>query len=374
MTQFSIFAVDDSAQQRLLLESAFPDDFAVETFESADRCLEQLATRRPDLFLLDVEMPGIDGYELCRRIKARADTSDTPVLFISSHDDLESRLRGYDMGGEDFISKPIDVAEVRQKVAVVRRIRAERVGLAARIEESDLLSSMIMSNLDEYAVLIKFLRRLNTCITCREVAEALLALLCACRLGGAIRLRLDSGNLTLSESGENRPLEIAVMDDLSGRERIAESARRLAVNFGRVTVMINDLPRGDSDYSGRMRDHFAIAAESADAKLAALIASEAHARARADIAQAFEEVVATVADFRHRFEIARRDGSELGEEMIDDLSAAFASLALANEREEQILDIVRVKAERLRDLYDFGDRTEAALKNVSSRLAMALGQ
>ena len=93
-TDYRIFVVDDDATTRLLLSTMLGASFTVECFDTAEACLKRLDEQRPDLFLLDVGLPGIDGYELCRRIKAAPDTVQMPVVFLSGRDNPEDILAG----------------------------------------------------------------------------------------------------------------------------------------------------------------------------------------------------------------------------------------------------------------------------------------
>ncbi len=121
---FTLFIVDDAKSARILLESAFGQECRVESFATAEDCLARMQQDdcAPDLFLLDVDLPGMDGYTLCREIKDLPGLDNVPVIFISSLDDLESRLEGYDAGGLDYVIKPYNLAELKQKVGAARRL------------------------------------------------------------------------------------------------------------------------------------------------------------------------------------------------------------------------------------------------------------
>ena len=168
---FTVFSVDDSEFDRRLLQSALARDYRVESFATAEACLTRLGEdgARADLFLLDVDLPGMDGYSLCRRLREQACGKGAAVIFISALNDLESRMEGFDAGGTDFMAKPINLRELRQKIETAHRLSSERRTLASRVAESETLTSLILSNLDEYVVLIKFLRALNECDSVRGV-------------------------------------------------------------------------------------------------------------------------------------------------------------------------------------------------------------
>ena len=91
--EFPIVIVEDSKSARQFLELTLQNDYPVQSFESAEACLEGLKDAAPALFLLDVELPGMNGYHLCEQLKQTESICHVPVLFISTRSELESRLR-----------------------------------------------------------------------------------------------------------------------------------------------------------------------------------------------------------------------------------------------------------------------------------------
>ena len=94
--------------------------------------LAMAAEAAPDLILLDVMMPGIDGFEVCRRIRADTRLAEIPIILVTALDDPASRLLGIEAGADDFVSKPIDRAELRARVRTVTRLNRYRKMVAER--------------------------------------------------------------------------------------------------------------------------------------------------------------------------------------------------------------------------------------------------
>ena len=104
-----VLVVDDDAVMRMLEQEALSQfEFEVEQAADGEQALDLLAGPLPDLALLDVDMPGIDGFEVCRRIRLRHDMTVLPVIMVTGMDDLESINRAYQSGANDFIAKPIN--------------------------------------------------------------------------------------------------------------------------------------------------------------------------------------------------------------------------------------------------------------------------
>lgn len=369
---YCIFVVDDDNTARLLLNAMLSSAYCVECFESAEACLGRLSAQRPDLFLLDVGLPGMDGYELCRQIKSSPEIAQVPVVFLSGHDSAEDILAGYDAGGQDYIVKPFNINNLKRKIENLQRIELEKRALAEQAQASDQLASLVMASLDEYAVLIQFLRTLNECHSPAAIVEAILRVLTAARLEGAVQIRLRNFEKTYSPSGENWPLEVAVINHVRTLDRIFEFKCRSAYNFEHITLLVTNMPIENTELCGRIRDNLAIVAESANAKLAALQTFNDNATLRQKIAQTLSGVESTVADFAKRYDEARFQGTVFTTQFLDDLLGAFAHLGMSSQQEEEILELVRQRAERLVSLYDIAGETEMTLKQLGGQLGTIL--
>ncbi len=112
-----LLIVDDQPHSRLLLGDLLESiGYRVSEAENGQQALQMLPSLQPDLVLLDVMMPGLDGFEVCRRIKADEETRLIPVVLITAASDRKNRLRGIEAGADDFLSKPFDEAELLARV------------------------------------------------------------------------------------------------------------------------------------------------------------------------------------------------------------------------------------------------------------------
>ena len=127
-----ILAVDDTAESLILLTEIFTaEGYQVRPADSGELAIAAAAAIKPELILLDIRMPGMDGFEVCRRLKARIDTRDVPIIFISASADAEERLQLWKFGGVDFVSKPFDKHELIARVGS----RLELSRLQKRLEQ-----------------------------------------------------------------------------------------------------------------------------------------------------------------------------------------------------------------------------------------------
>ncbi|HEY9622784.1 MAG TPA: response regulator [Crinalium sp.] len=120
MSQLSldnILIVDDHLNNLQVLSTLLSQEgYRVRKATSGTFALKAIQSELPDLILLDVQMPQMDGYEVCSRLKANAETCDIPVIFLSAMDDVNDKLRAFTIGGADYVTKPFQGLEVLARV------------------------------------------------------------------------------------------------------------------------------------------------------------------------------------------------------------------------------------------------------------------
>ncbi len=116
-TNSLILIVDDSlGNLQILADMLRSKNYHLQVARDGIAALEVAAQRAPDLILMDVVMPEMDGYEVCRRLKRQPGTKETPIIFISALSDIDDKLKGFEAGGVDFITKPFQRAEVFARI------------------------------------------------------------------------------------------------------------------------------------------------------------------------------------------------------------------------------------------------------------------
>jgi signal transduction histidine kinase/DNA-binding response OmpR family regulator len=215
-----VLIVDDERANRDLLKVMLaPEGFLLLTASSGEEALALLAHQPPDLILLDVMMPGMDGYEVAGKIKGNPDTSSVPIIMVTAMDDHKARLLGLNAGVEDFLTKPLDRAELRVRVnnllklkmygdklrATLTALESANESLDRRTREIEAAQTVAGAATARLARLQKITAALGSTVTQDEVAdsvlrEAIIAL--ECEAGAVVIKNEEGGELTLlRESG-----------------------------------------------------------------------------------------------------------------------------------------------------------------------------
>ena len=120
----NIMVVDDSPQNLRLLEKMFRENgYYVIPVPNGEMALKIAAKNPPDIILLDINMPDMDGYEVCEHLKQMENAKDIPVLFVSAFDDTGAKLKAFELGGHDYVTKPFQLDEVRARVETHLHLR-----------------------------------------------------------------------------------------------------------------------------------------------------------------------------------------------------------------------------------------------------------
>jgi len=124
LSESRILIVDDVKANVDVLVQALKDDYKLSIALDGFAALRSVERHPPDLVLLDIVMPGPDGYEVCRRLRANEATREVPVMFLSSLDDVTDKTRGFEAGGNDYLTKPFEMLEVKARVRSLLRSKA----------------------------------------------------------------------------------------------------------------------------------------------------------------------------------------------------------------------------------------------------------
>lgn len=368
--QLRVFVVDDDQIILEVLSELLEDEFRIETFDSAKKCLLRLEASLPDLILLDVTMPEMDGYAFCRHLKEDWNTQDIPVIFVSANDDIETRLLCYDAGGDDFVLKPVDTQELRRKIKVCGRILAEKHALREQAGYAQRTAMTAMTSMSELGVVLQFLSKSFACNTRADLAQAVIAAMLQFDLQAAVLLGGDEGILSVSHNGRNVPLELSILKHVRHSDRIFQFKSRCVFNYENITLMVNNMPLGDAERCGRIRDNGALLAEGAAARLRAIEAEQRGARQRAGIESALPHIHSTLDAVQTNY---RRNCLELTQVMIEfqeGLLKSYVHLGLSDSQEEHLTAMADTYMQRMVGTQDESlqivGRLEALARSLQS--------
>ncbi|MCU7923597.1 MAG: response regulator [Candidatus Thiodiazotropha sp. (ex Dulcina madagascariensis)] len=254
-----ILVVDDQPANLKSLEQILRADYRVSLAPNGQGCLDQLARESPDLILLDVDMPLMDGLSVCRLIKANPATSMIPVIFVSALSRLSERLAGYQAGADDYVSKPYDVEELLVKIRIALNnshdleIARQRSTLAREeMEES-------LATCTELGELARFIGDSLDCDDVRTLGERMLDTFE--RFGLRVIVRMIASGHYISHAGEVGVLDREMMENMYGKGRMIDFGHRTLINADSVSVLVRNMPVHDSVRYQRWKENLNLLVE-----------------------------------------------------------------------------------------------------------------
>ena len=162
MEPHEILVVDDTPQNvKLLVDLLSAKGFAVRSASSGRGALEELARKVPDLVLLDVMMPDMNGYEVCKKIRENPDTELLPVVMVTALDPTKERVKGIEAGADDFLTKPIQIGEILARVRSLLRIKTLHETVRSQAAELAEWNRMLEQRVEEQVAELNRLQRLK---------------------------------------------------------------------------------------------------------------------------------------------------------------------------------------------------------------------
>jgi DNA-binding response OmpR family regulator len=340
--------------------------------EQALALLAEMGAAPFDVVFLDIEMGmGIDGYETCRRLREVAATRDLPVIFLSGHDSLDDRMRAYDAGGSDFMSKPFVPEEVLRKAGVAIRHNRRQ---AVAVENDHVMSDTTMTaltSLAETGVILKFSRGALTCRSLHSLAVLAIESMGVYKIDCHIQLRSPTQVMTLTPRGVASPLEESIIVNSKDRGRIFSFGNRLVVNYENASLLVTNMPVEDDDFCGRIRDHAATLAEAAEAAVENInLRTEAIIRADElrDLANTSSKAIEALRGSYHDMQFATR--LEL-EAMTDSIEGMYVHLGLTDKQENTISNTARDAVERVLTLLERSKELDQNFAGIVESLTKA---
>jgi len=361
-----IAIVDDNLTQRMILTRLLEKDYTVASFDSGSSFLASADSF--DAVLLDIDMPDINGYDTCRRFREQLRGADVPIIFVSAHDTTPERVAAYEAGGDDFLTKPIAAHELRHKLGNAIELREKMRTLASQSTDAQRLAFTAMSSMGDLGVVIEFLRKSAMATSYPAIATRLVAAMKAWGLRGAVEVRGRHQQVALNAEGPMTAMQAAVLEKLRDIGRIFEMGSRAVINFDNVSLLVENLPVDDPDKVGRLRDHLAVLAESADMRLAALDATSERDLQKQGIEAALDELRAAMQQATRHSGISHRQGRSAVLESIEQLGRVVPTLGLTEVQTSYLSDLISHAGDETQHYFDEVAQQESDFADVAARL------
>ncbi len=328
-----ILIIDDADFTAIYIEGLIGDQYQIiHALDGASGVAE--ATRHlPDLILMDVEMPEMDGYEACRLIKQAARTAEIPVIFLSARVGDDDRLAGYEAGGEDYITKPFSPDELKRKIELAFRDLALRKALHRQLENATQTAMTAMSSMGDIGIIMRLMRNMQRCLDLKTLGESVQEAMHGFSLQFSFQLRDEQDILSLTSDGPCSPLEASVLGNMQHCARIVDLGNRSAFNYPGCSIIVKEMPLHDPDLYGRIKDNIAIVAEAVDIHILYLSSIKAALKRGEMLLGLLNRSMDGLRTIEQGYRTQRVASSRIFNQLVEGIEGSFVSLGLTEDQE-----------------------------------------
>ncbi len=366
MNRKSVFVVDDEPDFLELIQAILEDDFDVSVMTTEQEALDKCAEALPDIILLDVGMPDMDGYQVCREVK-NSDADDTiSVIFISGRDSLKERLAGYNVGADDYIAKPVDLEELLVKVHTIRKFQLSKDNLKQQEILSRSMAFQAMSEAAQYGSVLQFFKKAASCSSYNEIAQAVVEVCTEFCLSCAVQIRGEEALTLRSSGGPCSPIEHQLFELLSSRGRIFTFKRRGMFNDGDISILVTNIPIEDKNRSGRLVDLLAAIVEAAQSAIVSL----ARLNTLKNLLASTQTTLATISK---NYSAQKSETVSIIDKMIIDMEVAIGAMGMTDEQEQYFVNLAESTLADLLKQHSEDHVIEKSLGDIVSEMQKYAG-
>lgn len=329
---------DDKFIHKIIAKTLNSESMAVRSAYSGEQGLELAQQSPPDLILLDVEMPGIDGYQTCEQLRESVITKSVPILFLSSRSSLMERLKGYQAGADDYITKPFEEDLLKARIAVLLKFKSERKRLQEKSKSAEEMAVTAMTSTSELGLAIQFLENSILYSNSADLMKGLLECTSQFDLDCIARVKEHENHSWHTISAAISPIEKEMLEMTDRNTRFIDFSQQTIVNYPMVSLFVRNMPIGDQERYGRIKDLLPILLSSANVKLGALENLRSLNQQNKDMLNIFKDIRVSLFEMGNTILENRTDAKKVTGELVQDLHGDLMRMDLDEDQEIYLLD------------------------------------
>lgn len=369
--QPTILLVEDDDFAAMVTAEMLASDFIVHHVENGQAALDYVAKQMPDLVLLDVSMPGMSGYEVCRTLRNDSAFDGLPILFLSGLVSEEERLAGYEAGGDDYLAKPVAAGELRHKIDLALKNYVERRRLKADLATTFATAMTAMTSAADMGTVLQYIRTSFNCPDYATLCREMLNTLGSYGVEANVQIRGKQGIVSIGTNGPCSPLEESVLANMSRQDRLFEFSSCLSCSYEHITIIIKNVDRNDSERHGRLRDNLALLAEGADVRIIALDSSADLEKEHEALTQLIASTRKALQDIDQGQKQQRIDSKQIFQDLQEAFERRLLTIGISVSQEDELAELIRDASNRALALYDEGMSIETHMEIILRQLEIA---
>lgn len=363
-----ILVVDDSPNEVRILMELLKDDYAVVAATTGQKAIDiVLGDNAPDLVLMDVTMEPMDGYEACKEIHEIH--RNLPVVFVSANTETSEILKGFEAGGIDYLTKPIDEKVLESKLSLIIKLASEQKNLVNERKQASEMVNTALASAGKMSVLFNFLRSGLKLKDQHELLEKIIQSMQDFSLEGSAQVRGDEV-ISISTQGEINPLEKELLArSINMEERILQKGTRMIVCFESCSILVRNMPVDDDLAFGELKDNLMLLAEDSH-NLNLKIAQEQNLNDRRSVmvAKAIKDSQGALQEFEHYQKVHKENSIKIMDDLMTEVENSYFEMGLTDNQEVQISTIISNKVHEALEHMEGGLQLDSQMKAITESL------
>ncbi|EGI74654.1 MULTISPECIES: response regulator transcription factor [Pseudoalteromonas] len=286
-----VLAIDDDKYVHHIIEESLAGFCKIIHAKDGDEGLRLTNKYNPDIILLDIEMPGMSGYDVCKAIKHSESTQDIPVMFLSSKIELSDRVKGYSVGASDYITKPFNAEELIARIKVLYEYRQQCAKLKLDIAKANKTAEIAMTESGDMGRIMRYVGQSYHANNFQSLSEHFFAFFAPLNLDVVVVFWYQGTGVFYSQQSGVCPLEQELLEQHRQAQRFVDIGSSTIINYPKVSLLIKNMPVDNDALYGRYKDLFPHILEVTNEKVITMERSESSYEQAAQISTALQDIV-----------------------------------------------------------------------------------
>jgi len=345
-----VLVVDPDPTHQELLDGMLEEHMTVLLAGSAKECLEIFNFKQPDLVILETNIPDMDGYKLCQKLKANSGETGCAIIFLAEAMSLEEKMVGYRHGCDDFIEKPFQPEELLTKA--LRTLEIKNVQKKIMQESSDAMHTALtaMKHSSDMGLILRFMESNARCHTFEELGQLLLDLLREFSLQGSLLFKAHGGDLFVGCADDSsEAMQLAMCFD---KEKFVTKNNEMVINQGNVSLLINNMPVEDERVYSELKDVMGMVMTSVSSRTQSInVGLELSQERTTGLDATIANCHVRMGNVSHNLSLHTGEISIVMDNLVSDIKEVSLSLALSDTQEASLLEVFDKTLDKMNGTY-----------------------
>ncbi len=363
-----ILSIDDNQQNLTLIEKVLFNDFDIVSSDGNSSIVELISKEQPQIILLDIKLEGKSGYDLCQELRNSDIGAEIIVIFISALTTVDDKLTAYESGGDDYMSKPVDIVELGEKLKRVEKRIKEKNFLKERITQVSDVAFTSMKQASELGLLIEFFKASMGVSMQEPLFQKITEFFSHFDINFSVEFRVNENHFQYSQNVVSA-LEMEVLSVGRKAKKIITFGQNILFSSQWCSILVKKIPMDDEDFLGRMRDYFAILLDIIDSRLMFIESEHSRSNERERALDSLNESLAIdFSEIKANVLSQEKELLALLTELTSSMDKKAISMGLSHEQETELIGLFEETKEQFQDAIGVSVLIDNKLENVNRLL------